>query len=168
VATAGLEDARAFLVPADAALRKGLVTRESLAHAVSLLGGRPGVQHARAALVLVDERHESPGESLTGFVLKMLGFRAVPQFAVPGSGAWTPGGLGFRADFGIEGTKVLVEFDGRLKYSSGSVLWEEKRREDRIRSLGYEVVRLTWADLKDPERVRALIEAAIRRAARAG
>lgn len=166
IAMTGLVDTRAFLVPADAALRKDLVTRDTLTHAVALLGSRPGVQHARAALPLCDERHESAGESLTGFVLHMLGFRVVPQFAVPGSGAWTPGGQGFRADFGIVGTKVLVEFDGRLKYSSGAVLWDEKRREDRIRSLGYEVVRLTWADLKDPDRVRALIEAAIRRSAR--
>lgn len=166
IAIAGLADARALLVPADAALRRALVTRDDLARAVSVLSGRPGVNRPRAALARCDERHESPGETVTGFVLHALGFRVVPQFAVPGTGAWTPGGQGYRVDFGIEGTKVLVEFDGRVKYSSAGVLWEEKQREDRIRALGYEVVRLTWADLKNPERVRALVDAAIRRSAR--
>ncbi len=34
---------------------------------------------------------------------------------------------------------------------------QEKRREDALRSLGYRVVRLTWADLTDPRRVRKLL-----------
>lgn len=166
IALAGLAGPLAFLVPADAALGRGLVTREDLARAVSVLRGRPGVHRVRAALPRCDGRHESPGETVTGFVLRTLGHRLVPQFVVPATGQWTPGGQGYRADFGIVGTKVLVEFDGRVKYTSAAALWEEKQREDRIRSLGYEVVRLTWADLKDPERVRGLVDAAIRRSAR--
>ena len=39
----------------------------------------------------------------------------------------------------------------------------EKQREDLLRSLGYEVVRLTWADLARPKRVEALIRSAMRR-----
>ncbi|MDQ2782240.1 MAG: hypothetical protein M3Y26_06850, partial [Actinomycetota bacterium] len=61
--------------------------------------------------------------------------------------------------------RVLVEFDGRVKYTSQQDLWDEKRREDRIRALGWEVVRLTWADLRRPGVVAARIEAAIARAA---
>jgi hypothetical protein len=165
VAFAGLADPRAFLVPADAALHRGIATRDDLVRAVSILDGRPGVNRVRAALPLCDDRHESPGETLTGFVLRTLGYRVVPQLVVPRTGEWTPGGQGYRADFGIVGTKVLVEFDGRVKYSSVATLWEEKQRGDRIRSLGYEVVRVTWADLNNPERLRWLIEAAIRRSA---
>ena len=120
----------------------------------------------RAALKWCDGRHESPGETVAGFVLRSLGYLVVPQVVVPGTGQWTPGGQGYRADFGIVGTTVLIEFDGRVKYASGDALWVEKQREDRIRGIGYEVVRLTWADLRDPERVRGLVDAAIRRAAR--
>ncbi len=166
IALAGLADPRAFLVPADAALGKGLVTRDDLAGAVTVLGGRPGVNRVRAALPWCDRRHESPGETVAAFVLRSLGYQVVPQFAVPGTGQWTAGGQGFRADFGIVGTPVLVEFDGRVKYAAADALWAEKQREDRIRSLGYEVVRLTWADLSHPGRVRGLIDAALRRAAR--
>ena len=166
IALAGLADTRAFLVPADAALGKGLVTHDDLARAVTVLDRRPGINRVRAALQLCDSRHESPGETVAGFVLRSLGYRAVPQFVVPGTGQWTPGGEGYRTDFGIVGTPVLIEFDGRVKYATGDALWAEKQREDRIRGLGYEVVRLTWADLKNPERVRRLVDAAIRRAAR--
>lgn len=100
-------------------------------------------------------------------MLRQLGYHAVPQYPVPDAGTWTPGGRGYRADFGIVGTRVLIEFDGRLTYRSEKDLWQEKQREDRIRSLGWEVVRLTWADLRHPELVRALVEAALQRDQRA-
>ena len=75
-----------------------------------------------------------------------------------------------RVDFLLSGAAVVVEFDGRSKYvdsdtSSGQrVLAQEKDREDALRSLGYEVVRLTWADLKDPEAVIRAVRAARRTA----
>ena len=71
----------------------------------------------------------------------------------------------FRAfvDVKIDGVDVIVEFDGRVKYSRREdevdpygdyrdpreVLWAEKRREDTLRRLGYEVVRVTWQNLDD-------------------
>ncbi|MFC7597332.1 hypothetical protein ACFQU3_18580 [Terrabacter sp. GCM10028922] len=167
VALAGLRHPCSFLVPADAALGRGLVSADALQLGADVLGRRPGISRVRAALPLCDARHESAGETVTAWVLRQLGYRAVPQYAVPDTGTWTPGGLGYRADFGIVGTRVLVEFDGRLKYRSEKDLWDEKQREDRIRSLGWEVVRLTWGDLRHPERVRALVDAALQRAHRA-
>ncbi|MFM6848224.1 MAG: hypothetical protein ACKOVB_03870 [Terrabacter sp.] len=165
VALAGLTDPCAFLVPADAAVRQRFVTVDDLRLAAEVIGRRPGIERVRAAVSHCDARHESPGETVAAWVLHHLGFRTVPQFAVPGTEPFTPGGRGYRADLGIVGTRVLVEFDGRSKYASAQDLWDEKRREDRIRSLEWEVVRVTWADLQRPERVRALVEAAIRRAA---
>lgn len=166
IALAGLDDPRAFLVPADPALAKGLVSVQDLTAAVALLCRRPGVERVRSALDHCDARHESPGETLTAHVLRHLGYRAVPQVQIPGTERWTPGRQGYRVDFLIEGTRVIVEFDGRTKYESGSRLWEEKQREDRIRELGYEVVRLTMADLRNPARVREVVEAALRRSRR--
>ncbi len=62
---------------------------------------------------------------------------------------------------------MLIEFDGRMKYASGdpSVLWAEKRREDRLREAGYIVIRVTWADLKEPARIVARIRRALARVA---
>jgi len=164
IALAGLADPCAFLVPADAALRERRVSGNDLRLAVEVIGRRPGIEKVRAALPRCDGRHESPGETVAAWVLHHLGFGTVPQFRVPGTEALTRAGQGYRADLGIVGTRVLVEFDGRSKYGSSQDLWEEKRREDRIRALGWEVVRLTWKDLQQPEGVRALIEAALRRA----
>ena len=75
-----------------------------------------------------------------------------------------------RVDFLFRAQRVVVEFDGAVKYGGPGTqgqlaLVAEKRREDTIRRLGYVVVRLTWADLASPERVASLIRAAIRLAA---
>jgi len=71
-----------------------------------------------------------------------------------------------RVDFLVTGTNVIVEFDGKVKYASGDpdVLWKEKRREDRLRRLGYVVVRLTWADLERPGGVAAAVRRALKAA----
>jgi very-short-patch-repair endonuclease len=71
-----------------------------------------------------------------------------------------------RVDFLVDGANVVVEFDGKVKYAAGdpAVLWDEKRREDRLRRLGYVVVRITWADLERPGAVAAAVRAALRAA----
>ncbi|WP_104088268.1 hypothetical protein [Arthrobacter sp. GMC3] len=66
--------------------------------------------------------------------------------------------IGF-PDFEWKEFKVLGEFDGFEKYSAqrflkgktpSQVVVEEKRWEDRLRALGYTVVRWVWSDLWDP------------------
>ena len=42
---------------------------------------------------------------------------------------------------------VVGEADGLIKYDSRGVLIREKHREDRIRALGFGVVRWTWREL---------------------
>ncbi len=69
------------------------------------------------------------------------------------------------ADLVVDGTRVLVEFDGLVKYGSAVDLVAEKRREGRLRSLGYLVVRFTWADLHHPDRVVAEVRRAVARSA---
>lgn len=164
VVQAGLFDVRSLIVAGDAALRRGLATRDRLRAAAAALRGQRGLVQARVAVEWCDERHESPGESMTAYVLRTLGYKFEPQFAPGPKG---PNGQPVRVDFQIADTRVLVEFDGREKYQADRgevaqhILFAEKKREEEIRRHGYEVVRLTWADLQRPERVRALIEAAI-------
>lgn len=165
IASVGLGDPRSFLVPADDALRRGMVTAVELAAAVDSLGRRHGAAGVRAVRDWCEPRHESPGETLVAHLLRLAGHGLEPQFVVPGTGQWTPAGRGYRADFRLSGTRVLVEFDGRVKYEDRQVLWEEKLREDRIRSLGWVVVRVTMADLRDPAAVRARVDAAVALAA---
>ena len=44
------------------------------------------------------------------------------------------------------------------------VLWAEKNREDRLRALGWVVVRIVWAELTDPDQLRQRITSAARTA----
>jgi len=165
VAQVGLRSRRALLVAGDAALRTRMTTLDEVRLACRALAGHRGITSARAVVDLLEPLHESPGETLTAWLLRQLGHRLVPQYEVPGSAGHTTSGRPDRVDFLIAGTRVVVEFDGRVKYTERDVLFREKQREDRIRALGYEVVRLTWTDLRDPARVRQLIDAALVRSA---
>lgn len=143
---------RTSLAAGDAAVRRGLVTATELEVAGAELPlGTPGVAAVRRALAEVDGRHESPGETLTAQVLRDLGFELVPQ-------VW----IGpYRVDFLIAGSRVIVEFDGKVKYETKEDLVAEKRREDELRRRGYVVVRLMWSDLRNVRRVRTLVLEAI-------
>lgn len=145
----------AFVVSSDAALRREIVAAADLAAAVELFNGHTGIGPVRAALGVVDGRHESPGESRTAFVLTALGYTLEPQLEVVAEGRL------YRPDFRIAGTRVLVEFDGAVKYEDRRALYEEKQREDALRRTGWVVVRLVWADLADPSRVARRIAAAL-------
>lgn len=140
------------LAAADAALRLRLVTREAVERALEETpSGARGIAAVRGALRLADSRRESAGESLTALVCHQLGITLVPQVQIGR----------YRVDFVIEGTRVIVEFDGALKYESHDDLVAEKRREDDLRARGYVLVRLMWSDLQHPSRVRARIERAL-------
>ena len=166
VVQVGLRDVRSMLVAGDAALRLKMVDAGELATAVDALRGQRGLTQVRAASLWFDARHQSPGETLTAFVLRALGYDFTPQFE-PGTKGLKGGPE--QTDFIIDGTRVVVEFDGRSKYTAASeeeaqrLLFAEKRREDRIRDLGYEMVRVTWAEVHQPERVRAKVEKALSR-----
>ena len=129
------------------------------------LRGQRGVTRAKAAVPWCDRQHESPGETLTAHVLRGLGYAFTPQLEVPRR---ERPGRAFYADFHIDDTNVLVEFDGKVKYDPESnpdaarANFDEKLREDELRRMGFVVVRLTRADLARPALVRARIEAAIR------
>lgn len=158
IVQAGLSgSAVSALVAADAALHRGVVGRADLDAAIRTLAGRTGIGPVRAALSQADGRVESVGESVTGHVVRALGFVIEPQHEV------VVDGRRYRADFRIAGTRVLLEFDGKVKYSQGdaTVLFDEKRREDALRRAGWVVVRLVWSDLKDPAMVRRRILAAL-------
>ena len=161
----GLRSQPAMLVAADHCLHHALTSVHNLRAAASVLTGQRGVTRAKAALPWCDSRHETPGETLTALTLRRLGYAFSPQHEIP---RVEQPGRHFRADFIIDGTNVLVEFDGRTKYDPDSnpeaarANFDEKQREDEIRRLGYRVVRVTRADLARPALVKARIEAALR------
>lgn len=157
----GLE---ALVAAGDTALRRSLMTRQEATEAVGRVLGRPDAGVAGTALYMLDQRSESAGESRCRVVLLRLGYDIDLQVEIRGSRAPHLA----RVDFCIREHHVVIEFDGLKKYgdaatNGAAALAKEKQREDFLRALGYEVVRLTWADLSEPERVRELVDAAIRR-----
>jgi hypothetical protein len=60
---------------------------------------------------------------------------------------------------GADGRRALIEGGNPSLLDSDF----EKRREDALRSLGYQLVRLTWRDLHDPAVVEGLIRQAFAR-----
>ncbi|WP_120004806.1 hypothetical protein [Nesterenkonia muleiensis] len=97
---------------------------------------------------------ESAGESLARVRFYELGF-SQPQLQV----TLTVDGSSYRLDFEWEGTGVVGEFDGWMKYRQDNRGFDEARqqekiREDAIRSTGRTVIRFYWEDLMEPGRRR--------------
>lgn len=144
------------VMAADHVLRKELCTREELEHEVALMGSAPGCQPARAAVAFADPLAESPGESLSRARGAECGFE-LPELQVD---FWDGDGLIGRVDCLWREAKLIGEFDGKVKYGrqnpdeppAEEVVWEEKLREDRLRALGFGVVRWTWSVALDPRR----------------
>ncbi|WP_245617003.1 hypothetical protein [Knoellia subterranea] len=143
------------VVTADAALHRELVTVDELKAAVDAVAAWARSHRARAMLTHIDPKCESVAESRARVEFASHGIRVVSQVEVRRK----DGSLIGRADFGVEGTNVLIEVDGKLKYAEGdpSVLWQEKRREDDMRAEGKVFVRVTWADLERPGKASAKV-----------
>lgn len=149
---------RDVFVMADDALRRGLVTHPALQQVLADLAHTSGIRAAARSLGRADGRSESVAESFARAIFGELGL-PVPELQV--RIAAPDGRFVARVDFYFREFNVIVEVDGLCKYSAPEDVQREKRREDELRRLGYEVVRLVWADLMgDAERVRARILAA--------
>ena len=142
-----LDDA---VVAMDAALLAGLTRARELRGALVGQHSWPGTARARRAVGLADGRAESPLESRGR--LRLVGAGLTPdelQVEIR-----VEGRLVAVADAWYEKAALVVEFDGRVKYTDPwrgrdprQVLWEEKRREDELRALDIRVVRVVDADL---------------------
>lgn len=165
--TAILGGVEAGVVAADAALARDLVTQAELRHWLERLSRHPSVRSGRLAVDLADGRSESVGESRARLVLHSLDVgHPIPQVEIRD----TYGHLVGRVDFLYEQHRTIVEFDGLVKYGGADgrqALVAEKRREDRLRDLGYQVVRLTWPELDRPVLLRRRLLAAFARAVQA-
>lgn len=142
----------------DAALREQLTTPAELEAVATAGRGQAGAARGRSAIAALDPRSESVGESRARLIIIGLGYEIASQYEVRlGSGSLV------RTDFRIRGTRVLIEFDGRVKYDSPQVLWDEKLRADRLADRGFQLVRLVWADLDHPATIDQRIRSALAR-----
>ncbi|MET9317656.1 type IV toxin-antitoxin system AbiEi family antitoxin domain-containing protein [Kribbella sp. NPDC003505] len=152
------------VVSADAAFRRPEVRAEDLLRLRDVTGNWPGGPAIRAVLDFADPLSESVGESRLRILMHNEGL-PTPALQVEFTDA---DGFVARVDFYFLEYNTVVEFDGLAKYGDGTreVLVREKLREDRLRALGLEVVRITWADLEHPRRTALRIRQAFARARR--
>jgi hypothetical protein len=150
------------------------IDRREVERVLGRQAGRTGIGRARQAVALLDPLSESAGESFSRVVFHQAALPAPElQFSVMTSGGRFVG----RCDFGWPEFGVLGEFDGKKKYgellrqpgqTAEDVLIEEKRREDRLRALGWVVIRWMWSDLVHPEPLLARLQNAFASGQRIG
>ncbi len=138
------------VVAMDAAMQGRQVGRADVQAAVLRQTHWVGIGAAARALGLADGRAESPLETRGRLALVEAGLPR-PELQVELHG---PRGFLGRVDAWYEEAALAIEFDGRVKYAAprdgrtpDAVLWDEKRREDRIRDHDVRVVRVTQEDL---------------------
>lgn len=141
------------------------LTRLELHEAASRLHSATKRRRVEQVLGLADETSESVGESRSRALFHVLGFPApVLQHSFRDSEGFIA-----RTDFYWPESGVIGEFDGDAKYLDDDLLGErstreailaEKKREDRLRALGYKVVRWDWKTLSDPELLGRKLRAA--------
>lgn len=157
------------LVSLNSALHRRLCSLDEVGTQFDLMAHWPRVRHLHVPVRMCTDRAESVGESRGLWLFWTQNLPApVLQLEV-----WHAARLIGRTDWGWPKHRGLGEFDGRVKYGRllepgrdpGEVVFREKQREDRLREVsGAWMIRLVWADLRDPsqtaQRLRRLIAAA--------
>lgn len=139
----------------DAALLRRLTTREELTGVLARQSRVAGIPRSVRAVRLADGRAESWLETYGRLVFAAGG---LPPF-VPQVELHVDGRLRKVVDGWYPEAALAVEFDGRVKYgrprygrTPEDELWEEKRTEDLLRTLGVRFLRVAAADLSTGQR----------------
>ena len=157
--------AEAGLVVADAAVRRGLASRDVLADVIATLGRRSDVTAASSVAAMLDPRAESPLESRSRWHLACHDV-VPPQ---PQMDILTRDGVFVaRTDF-YWPDGVVGEVDGSAKYSvdadgGNEVLGAEKWRQEHLEDLELQVVRWGARHLRDFRPTAARLRRAFARA----
>jgi hypothetical protein len=123
-----------------------------------------GSARARFVVEFADPASGSPGESVSRLAIHMAGLPkpALQTRFVDESGRMF-------VDFCWPEHRLIGEFDGLGKYlrdewtggrPAAEVVIAEKRREDRLRALGWRVARWGWSEARSPARLRRILVAA--------
>ena len=152
----------------DDALRRmpKMVSREALLDELQLNPPRSGLRAASRAVELSNSKAANAGESYSRVRMAELGF-VLPELQQ----TFIVRGRRYEVDFWWPEQGIVGEFDGRQKYerselmsgrTSVQVVWDEKLREDAIRSHSKvrSFARWTWADVRAAAEFESLLEGA--------
>ena len=162
-----LAGAEAGLAVVNHLLHAGHTTPDALTRRYQDMDQWPHTLTTDVVLRLADGRIESVGESRTFYLCYRHSLPMPrPQYEITDE----RGRVLYAVDFAWPELGVFLEFDGKVKYqrplrpgeSAADVVVREKKREDDIRRrTGWRCIRLTWADLLQPERTAAMIRAVL-------
>jgi hypothetical protein len=154
----------------DSGLRSGGFTVDELGRQFALMQHWPHVRHLHVPVRMADGRAASVGESRGRWWFSRTG---IPAPDLQHEVRDHDGSLIGVTDWWWEQFETFGEFDGKIKYGRllkpgqdpGEVVFEEKRREDRIReAANARGLRVTWSDYADPTQIRARFDRVARRA----
>ncbi|MCW2849600.1 MAG: hypothetical protein JWR90_3574 [Marmoricola sp.] len=162
-----ITDVEHALPAIDHLLHTGETDIDSLRKKAKAMVHAPGSLSTDLVLRLTDGRHESVGESRSGYMFWRGGLpKPQPQYKILDY----RGEILARVDFAWPEYGVFLEFDGKEKYVKyrkegesvvDAVLREKKREELICRITGWRCIRIAWADLYTPEvtvaRIRAVL-----------
>jgi hypothetical protein len=148
-------------------LHHALTTKAELAARYKAEGASmdhwPHSLRTELVLRLADPRIESLGESRSfSMFFRFSVPMPEPHWEIPNR----HGVIVARVDFAWPKLKVFLEFDGKIKYqkllklgedATDVVLRERKREQMICRLTGWRCIRITWADLENPEATVAMI-----------
>ncbi|MGH3910159.1 MAG: endonuclease domain-containing protein [Pseudonocardiaceae bacterium] len=141
----------------DAVLRAGLVTLPEVGALVEQRSDR-GIVSARRAVALADPRAESRPESRVRVWLVLDGLHPQPQYWIDDSR-----GRLARVDLAFVPQRVAVEYDGGWREGELWALNRDRERLNRVQAAGWEIVFVTAALLRNPERMIRTVRAALAR-----
>jgi hypothetical protein len=152
---------RAGVVAADSALHQRLATKDELLSVLGTCSRWRGTSVAAGVIAFADSRSESPLESIARVVFRDGGLPPPKLQALIGTAEDVA-----RVDFFWDFCRTIVEVDGALKYADPARAIAQLERDSWLRSLGYEVVHLTWEEITTrPDMAVAKIREAFRRGA---
>jgi hypothetical protein len=150
---------RNAVVVADAALRAG-ADHEELLQVAKRCSTWPGGAAIKPVVHFASGLAETPLESISRVAFRQLSLPA-PELQV--EIRWW-GEFVARVDFLWRAQNCIGEADGRSKYDKVEDFYEEKRREERLRDLGFEIARWDWNTAYRPdERLRTTIARSLSR-----
>jgi len=156
----------------DSGLFIGAFTAKELMERHDVLQAWPDMARLRIPVLMADGRSQSVGETRGRWLFRAFSLPA-PDLQIEVRDV--DGTLLGICDWAWPGDGPYGEFDGKVKYGRllrpgqdpGDAVFEEKRREDRIREVsGRAMVRLIWSDYEEPNQALTAqrIERLLRRA----
>jgi hypothetical protein len=153
---ATLETVPAAVAMLDAMVRAGHLRPEELDRLLMGARGRWRASRAATVLPLVDGRSESPPESWVRVACARAGLpAATPQYVVEQGDEFVA-----RVDLAWPDQRVIVEYEGAYHFD-GLQIVRDDRRYERLTAMGWHVIRLSAADLRDMESVVRRIREAL-------